>query len=143
MIRPPEAGTSTTNTPTAGDTNSNVVNSAEAVISETRQNNDSGTEPIIPNTTPIFADVGGRTVTKVKVTLVYDTVNEGANRFQVLYEGNVIGDSGLVTQPGTLIQQANGSSPSVVVRVVESTPDSTGNHAFSWRAVVEFTVIEP
>jgi hypothetical protein len=68
--------------------------------------------------------IGGRTVVRVLVRVLCDPFTV-PDRFQIIYMGNVIGDTGMIGEdlgdPGEnilLTGSANGSSPTVTVRVI-------------------------
>jgi hypothetical protein len=70
------------------------------------------------------AAIGGRTVTSVDVKMLCDPFTV-PDQFQIVYMGNVIGDTGMIGEdlgdPGEdilLTASANGSSPIVTIRVI-------------------------
>ncbi len=83
------------------------------------------------------SQVGGRTITGVRVTLNYEAFSI-ADQFQIIYQGDVIADSGVVSGSGSIQGTAGGSSASVVIRVL--TPSSST--AWEWSARVEYSVAE-
>lgn len=82
--------------------------------------------------------VGGRTITGVRVTLSYVAYNV-PDRFQIIYEGSTIADTGDVSGSDTIQAIGNGSSPLVTIRVI--TPE--GGTLWDWTATVEYSVLEP
>lgn len=78
--------------------------------------------------------VAGKTVTGVRVTLNYEAFDI-PDRFQIIYQGNVIGDTGEVSGNNTIQEIAGGSSPQVIIRVL--TP--SGGTSWEWNATVEFS----
>lgn len=81
------------------------------------------------------SQVGGRPITGVRVTLNYEAFGI-ADQFQIIYGGDVIADSGVVSGSGSIQGTAGGSSASVVIRVL--TPSSST--AWEWSARVEYSV---
>lgn len=78
--------------------------------------------------------VAGKTVTGIRCTLNYEAFSI-QDRFQILYQGGVIADSGLVSGGGSIQGTAGGSSPQVVIRVL--TP--SGGTAWNWSAALEIS----
>jgi len=88
------------------------------------------------------AVIGGRTVVRVQVRVLCDPFTV-PDRFEIIYMGNVIGDTGMVGEdlgdPGEnilLTGKANGLSPTVTIRVVTG-PLGTDWH---WDALVTYFV---
>ncbi len=78
--------------------------------------------------------VAGKSVTGVRCTLDYQAFSI-ADRFQILYQGGVIADSGLVSGSGSIQGTAGGGSAQVVIRVL--TP--SGGTAWNWSATLEIS----
>ncbi len=81
--------------------------------------------------------VGGRPISGIRATVNYQAYNV-VDRFQIVYQGNVIADSGNVSGSGTITGTSGGTSPNVVIRVL--TPSS--GTAWDWSARVEYSVAE-
>jgi hypothetical protein len=82
--------------------------------------------------------IGTRTVTGVEVSVLCDPLTI-ADQFQIIYMGNVIGDTGMVGVPDQdilLTGNAAGSSPIVTIRVITG-PLGTDWH---WDADVTFNL---
>lgn len=75
----------------------------------------------------------GYTVSGVSVNLNYEAYTV-PDQFQIIYEGRVIYDSGVVSGAGSPTADAAGTSPYVTIRVI--TPDS--GTAWVWSASVSF-----
>lgn len=80
------------------------------------------------------AAVAGKSVTGVRVTLNYEAFGI-PDRFQIIYQGSTIGDTGNVSGNGTLQRTAGGTAAQVIIRV--TTPQ--GGTSWNWSAVVEFS----
>lgn len=79
----------------------------------------------------------GYTVTGVSVGITYDAYTI-PDRFQIIYEGRVIYDSGVVSGAGSPTADATGTSPYVTIRV---TTPSAGT-AWVWSASVSFIAVK-
>lgn len=82
------------------------------------------------------AQLAGRVVTGVKVTVSYDAVSI-PDQFQIVYGGATLADSGMVSYGGQIVGQAAGSSAQVTIRVISSSDQNT---VWSWSASVEYYV---
>jgi RHS repeat-associated protein len=82
------------------------------------------------------AQLAGRAVTGVKVTVNYDAISI-PDQFQVVYQGATLADSGMVSYGGQIVGQGAGSSPQVTIRVISSPDQST---VWNWSASVEYFV---
>ncbi len=80
------------------------------------------------------AAVAGKTVTGVRVTLNYEAYGI-PDRFQIIYQGSTLADSGNVSGSGSIQGTGGGTSPQVTIRVL--TPQ--GGTAWDWSAVVELS----
>jgi hypothetical protein len=81
--------------------------------------------------------VAGRTITGIRATLNYEAFTI-EDQFQIIYEGDVIADSGVVSGSGTIQGVAGGSSPIVIIRVI--TPSSDMMTVWEWNARIEYSV---
>ena len=80
--------------------------------------------------------VGTRTVTGVKVTINYEAYDI-PDTFQIVYEGNVIANTGSISGSGTFTASGQGTSSSVTIRVISSSNQGT---QWTWSGSVEFFV---
>lgn len=79
--------------------------------------------------------VGARTVQGIRCTLSYNAYSV-PDQFQIIYEGNVIFDSGDISGSGVAQPIAAGTSPQVMIRVITA----TGGTAWDWTALLEISV---
>jgi hypothetical protein len=79
----------------------------------------------------------GYTVTGVSVNLSYEAYTV-PDQFQIIYEGRVIYDTGVVSGAGSPTADVAGSSPHVTIRVI--TPDA--GTAWVWSASVSFVAVK-
>ncbi|RJP15992.1 MAG: hypothetical protein C4520_19640 [Candidatus Abyssobacteria bacterium SURF_5] len=98
----------------------------------------SGVFPVTPTDTEIDGspEIGERTVTRVDVSLDCNPMTV-PDRFQVIYEGSPIADTGdLIGTPTTITGSAPGSSTIVTIRVIS---EGVGSE-WHWDAVVTYHV---
>ncbi|HMP89434.1 MAG TPA: hypothetical protein PJ991_04495 [Kiritimatiellia bacterium] len=81
--------------------------------------------------------IRGRTIKGVRVTVNYRAYTI-PDRFQIIYNGSVIADSGVVSGNGSIQGVSRGTSPLVTIRVI--TPQ--GGTAWDWSATIEYSVVE-
>lgn len=82
------------------------------------------------------AQLAGRVVKGVKVTLTYDAISI-PDQFQIIYQGATLGDSGMVSYGGVVTGQGSGNSPQVTIRVISSPDQGT---VWNWSASVEYFI---
>ncbi len=88
-------------------------------------------------------EVGEKKIEQVRIELKVNAVDVFEEQFQVLYEGTVVMDTGLmlgedVRTTGTL----SGTSPLVEIRVLSSRADDTGANNYTWTATATFFLAE-
>ena len=86
------------------------------------------------------ADIAVRTIQTVRIQLNYDPVDAFAEHFQILYNGSVVLDTGLVTASGSRVVNVAGADGLITVRVVQSIPDDNSLQNFSWDLIATFVV---
>ncbi|MFP6907356.1 MAG: hypothetical protein VCG02_19215 [Verrucomicrobiota bacterium] len=102
-------------------------------------------ELAFPHVTTIDAsdEVGENTIEQVRIELKVNAVDGFEERFQVVYEGTTVIDTGLV--PGEDVRTTgtlSGTSPLVEVWVVSSRADDTGANNYTWTATATFFLAE-
>ena len=79
--------------------------------------------------------VAGRDVQGIRCTLNFQAYSV-PDQFQIIYEGNVLADTGDVSGGGTIQVTSAGNSPQVTIRVITA----TGGTAWDWAATLEISV---
>lgn len=77
----------------------------------------------------------GKTVKRISVSLSYNAYSI-PDQFQIIYEGNIIYDSGMTSGSNTVNISQNGSTPMVTIRVIGNNLGTVWN----WSATATFAV---
>jgi hypothetical protein len=106
---------------------------------------DSGRDEPAPYVRTIDAsdEVGENKIEQVRIELKVNAVDGLEEQFQVLYEGTIVIDTGLVPGEDTRTTGTlSGTSPLVEVRVLSSRADNTGANKYTWTATATFFLAE-
>jgi len=133
--------TTTTPTTTTGEDENETVGSREVI---TQAANDSVNSAIVDfpvqttiDATPRFL---GRDLISTSISLSYNPEDNRAERFQVLFDNNVVLDTGEVTSSGNVNVVVPGGTGIVTISVPSSVRDNTLTHNWSWAASIAYVV---
>jgi hypothetical protein len=119
-------------------------NLAGRILTRTVRDDAEGIAQLLPKDTvvDVTAELNGRTVQSVRVDLTVDSVDGRADSVQVRYNSSSVLETGPVVTSVSRTITLSGSSPVVVIRVVNSDLDDTGNQNYSVTATVTY-ILEP
>jgi len=143
----PTTTTPTTTTPTTTTPTTTIPSENEPVGSReviTQAANDSVNSAIVDfpvqttiDATPRFL---GRDLVSTSISLSYNPEDNRAERFQVLFDNNVVLDTGDVTSSGNVNVVVPQGTGIVTISIPSSTRDNTLTHNWSWAASIAYVV---
>ncbi len=117
----------------------NPTDPADNLIVRTATDSVNSATPALPriNTVDAAAELGGRTLTRVRIRLEFDGVDGGAETYEVSYNGATVlsgSAGGLKTEQVDVLGAAD---TQVLIRVLSSVPVN-GISSYSWNATVTY-----